>query len=140
MQALVLDTNIVLDVFVFRDPATQALAAELAQGSLRWLATRAMRDELERVLDYPQIEKGRAFHGIDACEVLEKFDAHVHRVDEAPRAPVRCADEDDQKFIDLALAHRAILVSKDGEVLKMKNRLLQLGCPAVRSRYEALAA
>jgi putative PIN family toxin of toxin-antitoxin system len=140
MQVLVLDTNIVLDLFVFRDAAAAPLATELAQGGVQWLATAAMREELQRVLDYPQIARSRAFHGIDAAEVLARFDAHARLVDEAQRAPVRCADEDDQKFIDLAVTHRAILVSKDGEVLKMKNRLLQLGCPAVRPRYEPLPA
>jgi putative PIN family toxin of toxin-antitoxin system len=123
VQPLVLDTNIVLDLFVFRDAATQALAAELAHGRVHWFATSAMRDELERVLDYPQIAKSRAFHGIDAGAVLARFDAHVRLVDEAPRAPVRCADEDDQKFIDLAVAHRALLVSKDKAVLVLCKRL-----------------
>lgn len=140
MQPLVLDTNIVLDLFVYDDAAALPLRSALAQGALRWLATRAMRDELQRVLDYPQILKRRAARGIELLDVLAHFDAHAHLVADAPRAPVRCQDEDDQKFIDLAVAHRALLVSKDGEVLKMKARLLRLGCPEVRSRYTEASA
>ena len=47
---VVLDTNIVLDAFVFDDPATHTLQAALLAGSLRWLASPAMREELARVL------------------------------------------------------------------------------------------
>jgi predicted nucleic acid-binding protein len=38
-----------------------------------------------------------------------------------------CNDADDQKFIDLAVAHQALLISKDKEVLRLKNRLARLG-------------
>ena len=53
--AVVLDTNIVLDVFVFNDAACAPLKAALEAGELNWLATPPMRDELARVLTYPQI-------------------------------------------------------------------------------------
>ena len=43
---LVLDTNIVLDLLVFGDPQVQAVSSGLATGSLHWLATGAMREEL----------------------------------------------------------------------------------------------
>ena len=135
MQTLVLDTNIVLDAFVFADAAARPLVAVLEARAVRWLATAEMREELARVLDYPQIARRRVFHGIEAHAVLARFDAHAQLTEAAPRAPVRCADEDDQKFIDLAVAHQALLVSKDAEVLKMKNRMLRLGCPAVTRAF-----
>ena len=37
-----------------------------------------------------------------------------------------CKDTDDQKFIDLAAQHRAILLSKDKAVICMRKRLLTL--------------
>ena len=37
-----------------------------------------------------------------------------------------CKDPDDQKFIDLALAQRATLYSKDKYVLALRNRLARL--------------
>jgi predicted nucleic acid-binding protein len=39
------------------------------------------------------------------------------------RAPVICSDPDDQMFIDLAVHHRCMLLSKDAAVLTLKKRL-----------------
>jgi predicted nucleic acid-binding protein len=47
-------------------------------------------------------------------------------VDQAPKAPVTCKDADDQKFIDLAVAHRATLISKEAHILRMTKRLARL--------------
>ena len=47
---IVLDTNVVLDLLVFDDPATPALQQALDDGALRWIATPVMREELARVL------------------------------------------------------------------------------------------
>jgi predicted nucleic acid-binding protein len=44
-----------------------------------------------------------------------------------------CKDADDQKFIDLAAAHRAQLLSKDKAVLCMARRLKTLGVAVSRS-------
>lgn len=115
-----------LDAFVFNDPATQPLKQALASRTVLWLATQPMRNELERVLSYPKIMVRLALHQIAALDVLAQFDAQVQLVDSAPRASVICRDPDDQKFIDLAVAHRSRLLSKDRAVLCMKKRLLAL--------------
>ena len=127
---IVLDTNIVLDLLVFQDPATQALRDALASGALAWIATQPMRDELERVLDYPQIVKSLRHHGMAKAAVLVHFDQHATVVGVAAKAPVTCKDPDDQKFIDLAVAHQAQLLSKDHAVLSMAKRLAALGVVA----------
>ncbi|MCZ8258053.1 MAG: PIN domain-containing protein, partial [Polaromonas sp.] len=98
-QSVVLDTNIVLDVFVFNDAAAQPLKKALEAGGLDWLATQAMRDELERVLAYPQIIPRLAFYGLSAADVLAAFDRHARLTDVAAKACVTCRDADDQKFI-----------------------------------------
>ena len=121
---IVIDTNIVLDLFVFKDPLAQPLAQALANQTYQWIATAPMRDELERVLDYPTIALRLDAAQISATEVLVRFDAQVQRMDVAPRATLICRDPDDQKFIDLALAHQAMLLSKDRAVLSMAKRLL----------------
>jgi putative PIN family toxin of toxin-antitoxin system len=126
----VLDTNIVLDLFVFHDPASVSLKEALSQNRVKWLATPAMRDELQRVLAYPQIVKSLAHHGINAAEVLQQRDALACTVDVAPKAGVTCKDPDDQKFIDLAVVHQALLLSKDHAVLCMAKRLLVHGVQA----------
>ncbi|MES2951668.1 MAG: putative toxin-antitoxin system toxin component, PIN family [Pseudomonadota bacterium] len=124
---IILDTNIVLDAFVFNDPAAIPLLAGLRNGSLHWIATQPMRDELERVLAYPKIVKRLAYYEVAASGVLAQFDTLVHIQDVAAKASVTCKDPDDQKFIDLAVAHQSLLLSKDNAVLCMAKRLLALG-------------
>jgi putative PIN family toxin of toxin-antitoxin system len=132
-QPLVLDTNIVLDAFVFADAGAAPVREGLAGGRLHWLATRAMRDELARVLDYPKIAARLAYYQLQGADVLARFDAGAHIVEEAPKAQVTCRDPDDQKFIDLAVAHGAMLLSKDHAVLCMRKRLQALQADASRT-------
>lgn len=129
-RALVLDTNIVLDLLVFQDPATPAIPRAMDDGRLYWISTTPMREELARVLAYPQIVKSLAHHGLTAADVLAGFDARASTVEVAPKASVTCRDPDDQKFIDLAVQHCAVLLSKDKAVLCMKKRLLALNVQA----------
>ena len=125
---VVIDTNIALDLLVFEDPAWAPLTAVLAAGELRWLATAAMRVELARVLGYPLIARRLVQRDLAAARVLGDFDARVHMVQGVPpRAPCVCSDPDDQVFIDLAVAHGALLLSKDRAVLSMKKRLAARG-------------
>lgn len=133
---VVLDTNIVLDLFVFRDAATAPLLQALQDGALNWISTSPMRNELERVLAYPQIVPRLVFYELQAGDVLAAFDRHARIVDAAAKAPVTCSDADDQIFIDLAVAHQCWLLSKDQAVLSMQKRLLALGTralPAIKS-------
>jgi putative PIN family toxin of toxin-antitoxin system len=129
-QAIVLDTNIVLDLFVFSDAASAPLKQALQAGELDWLATQPMRDELARVLAYPQIIPRLNFYQLSADDVLADFDQHTRLVQPAVKASVTCSDADDQKFIDLAVTHQALLLSKDQHVLSMSKRLLAHGVRA----------
>ena len=139
-QLVVLDTNIVLDVFVFNNPTAKTIRQalidgygdgdEYGDGELTWLATDAMRAELARVLAYPKIIQRLAFYALTMDAVLSQFDQHAKLVDVAPKASLTCKDADDQKFIDLAVQHRAWLISKDRHVLSMKKRLLAQGIRA----------
>ena len=130
-RPVVLDTNIVLDLFLFADPAVTAVRALLQARRLDWVATRPMRDELERVLQYTHLQPRMAYYGVTAPGLLAAFDEGSRQVDMAARAPYACKDADDQKFIDLAVAQRAILLSKDKAVLCMRKRLLSLDVQAV---------
>ena len=127
MTPRVLDTNIVLDLWVFDDPASAALREGLQDGETRWIATAAMREELARVLDYPHIARRLSARALTADTVLGHFDRHAQLQPDAPKAPYVCKDADDQKFIDLAVQHGAALHSKDAQVLCMKNRLARCG-------------
>jgi putative PIN family toxin of toxin-antitoxin system len=126
-QAWVIDTNIVLDLWLFEDPATIPLRAALQSGAISHLATASMRDELERVLTYPHLVKRMAKSNIQAQDILNRFDKHQLAAEPAAKAPCTCKDPDDQKFIDLAVAHATPLLSKDNAILCMKKRLLQSG-------------
>jgi len=125
---------------VFGDAAAAPLAGHLAAGRLDWLATAPMRDELERVLAYPKLAARVAFHGHATASVLAAFDAAARLVAVGPRAPCVCKDPDDQKFIDLAVAHGGLLLSKDRAVLCMHKRLARLRvhtaacCPPLADR------
>jgi uncharacterized protein len=119
LPPLVLDTNVVLDWLLFADPRAAAVADAVTSGRVRWIASAPMREELERVL-----RRGiatRPGHATDA--ILTAFDRWVGRVEAASdpaRFSIRCADVDDQKFIDLALAMRAsALISRDRAVLRL---------------------
>lgn len=130
----VLDTNIVLDLFLFQDPNTSALRLQLQSGQVTWQATTHMRNELERVLTYSHITAKMSFYEKTPADLLTAFDQCAQLI-EAPeaKAPYTCKDADDQPFIDLA-AHLASkepgqaihLISKDKAVLCMKKRLQKL--------------
>ena len=119
-QAVVLDTNVVLDWLVFDDPGTHTLGLALQSGQLRWLQSAAMLAELQRVLDYPAVQARLS----DRDTVLARAQSLSQRVNAAPPAPqaLRCRDPDDQGFIDLALAEGrgCQLISRDKAVLALQ--------------------
>ncbi len=125
--SVVLDTNVALDLLVFADPCVLPLQSALHDGSLCWIATLAMRQELERVLAYPRIARYLTGTERTAVQVLARFDAMAQIHERPLRASVHCSDRDDQIFIDLALAHAARLLSKDAAVLALRKRLELLG-------------
>jgi predicted nucleic acid-binding protein len=140
-KIVILDTNIVLDLFLFQDPRTEPLRQQLLSQDIRWIATPHMRSELERVLTYPHIAAKLEFYQLQAQDILNQFDrwATLH-TDPVVKAPYVCKDADDQVFIDLACAQASqsdpaklcagimavSLISKDKAVLSMRKRLSRL--------------
>ena len=126
--ALVLDTNVVLDWLLFRNPACVALNAALVAGDVRWIASAAMREELAHVLARGTLEKWQP----DLPALWARWDQHCTEVPAAaplgPAAALRCSDPDDQKFIDLAVACKARwLLSHDRAVQRLARRLRDRG-------------
>lgn len=124
---LVLDTNVVLDWLYFRDPGCAKLGAAVMQGHVRWIASTAMRAELQHVL-----ERGmRADRPVDVALILQIWDRHATMIEagDTPSArALRCTDTSDQKFIDLAVQVRAsALLSADRAVLKLARRAAAQG-------------
>ncbi|ODU13666.1 MAG: putative toxin-antitoxin system toxin component, PIN family [Thiobacillus sp. SCN 64-35] len=120
MNKVVLDTNVVFDLFFFDDAAARPLRLALEEGRMRCVVSDATFDEWSRVLAYPEF-------GLDAIRqaaLRERYRALSSRqsivaVDGLPR----CSDPDDQKFLELAAASGAgALVSKDRALLKLRRR------------------
>ena len=126
VAVVVLDTNIVLDLLLFEDPAVVRLHQTIESGAAQFLTTIAMREEFERVLAYPKIAAWQKPRGKLPDEMLGLFDRLSHRTAAAPSTTVRCTDPDDQIFIDLAVAHKAFLLTKDRAVLSLRKRLAEL--------------
>jgi putative PIN family toxin of toxin-antitoxin system len=131
---VVLDTNVCLDLFVFGDAECVTLLEVLQAGKVEAVTDEACRAEWWRVLHYPKLALDEARRE----QARAAFDACVRYIAEDEKAAPpdavlpRCADPDDQKFLELALATQAEwLVSKDNEVLKLGPRVARAGWFAV---------
>lgn len=118
----------VLDLLVFRDPGVQAIARAIRSGEVVALTSHACNEELRRVLAYPQLK-------LDAPAQAAALDRHraqatLFDVTALP-APVElplCADQDDQKFLELAWhANARWLVTKDKALLALARAVARLG-------------
>jgi putative PIN family toxin of toxin-antitoxin system len=127
---IVLDTNVVLDLVVFRDKGVAPLRSAIEAGRVTLFTSADCITELRRVLDYPEFK-------LDDAAQAAACDWYVARVEilEAPEPdPLlpRCRDADDQKFLDLAWAASAdYLVTKDKALLELARRVAKLGRFAV---------
>lgn len=138
MPVLVIDTNIVLDLWVFQDPTTQALHNALSTRHCRWFWTTAMLNELVRVLGYPKIARRMAANGLLADDLLADIASHGSLVPCASAASVRCADPDDQKFIDLAVHLAAHLLGVEGAEVMLLSKDHAVRCLAKPLRAQGV--
>ena len=126
---VVLDTNVLLDLWVFDDPGTRWRAAAIAARRVAALRTVAIDVELMDVL-------GRARFGLDPQrqrQILAAWQATSECAPAPPLAALICSDPDDQKFLDLALhARAALLFTKDRALLKLRRRAAPLGLAIAR--------
>ncbi len=126
--ALVLDTNVALDLLVFHDPACAALGGLLDCAALGWYATAAMRAEFDDVLARPAFARWAG----QQEAIAEQWARWTQFVETAPRGThppaLRCADPDDQMFLDLAIDLRpSCLLSRDHELLRLAAPASALG-------------
>ncbi|MCZ2292639.1 MAG: PIN domain-containing protein [Burkholderiales bacterium] len=130
----VLDTNVVLDWFVFRDPAVAPLAQAIESGRLRWLCCEPMRAELAHVLARGRIDlRGTAVEDVLTSSL--RWQLPVELSTRLPETRLRCSDSSDQMFLDLALQAGATwLISRDRALLALRRKAarlgLQVGAPA----------
>jgi putative PIN family toxin of toxin-antitoxin system len=126
-QRWVLDTNVVLDLVVFRDPGVELMAQAIRSGVVVPVTSHDCLEELRRVLAYPQLkldEPGR-------LGAFECFRAQAQCVDVPATRPAPlplCADPDDQKFLELAWHSNArCLITKDKALLRLARAVARTG-------------
>jgi uncharacterized protein len=120
----VLDTNAVLDWLLFTDPSMQALANAIRARRVGWIATEAMRQELDHVLR----RDWAVSRGADHAAAMAEWARHVETQSPAATVAWACTDPDDQKFLDLAVAQGARwLVSRDRALLRLRRRVAPVG-------------
>ncbi len=121
---VVLDTNVCLDLFVFGDARLQPLHEALRAGRVQAVTRADCREEWLEVLGYPRL-------GLDASrrqQAAQDYDACMSRLAASSADPTgvvlpRCADRDDQKFLELAAETAAsILLTRDRELLRLARR------------------
>jgi putative PIN family toxin of toxin-antitoxin system len=127
-KRIVIDTNVCLDLFVFRDPRWAGLLAALKEGAVEAVTRDDCRTEWLIVLGYPHLPLDNDSRPQAAAE----FDALITCIDAAAsgcdiRLPV-CSDPDDQKFMELARdANADALITKDKALLKLARKTAKAG-------------
>ncbi len=128
---LVLDTNTVLALWLFHDPALEALRQWIDAGRCRLVARADALEELRRVLAYAQF-------GLDASRqhaLRARYLARLVLLPDAAHAGElpSCRDPDDQKFLEIAgAAGPATLITRDKALLRLARHRL------VRERFAIL--
>jgi putative PIN family toxin of toxin-antitoxin system len=123
---LILDTNVVLALWHFADPALVPLTHAIAADRVILTSRDDAVEELRLVLAYPQF-------GIAAATQAEIFAHYRARLNISPSALIdapelpRCRDADDQKFLEIAATQNgSYLLTRDRLLLKLaRHRLLR---------------
>ena len=126
---VVIDTNVCLDLFVFRDTRWDRLLAALQDGTIEAVTRADCRMEWLIVLGYAQLK----LDDNARQRSMAQFDAVIHCLPgsapetDAVRLPV-CKDRDDQKFLELARdAQASALITKDKALLKLASKTRRAG-------------
>ncbi len=120
---VVLDTNVWLDWLVFGDPALAPLRAAFEEKRVDIVIDPACEAELERVLAYRFYKENLSKEAQERCLAECRTIAKMLISGENQAMLPRCADPDDQKFLELAAAAGAdCLVTKDLELLRLAGR------------------
>ncbi|MEO8223924.1 MAG: putative toxin-antitoxin system toxin component, PIN family [Gammaproteobacteria bacterium] len=139
LNTVVLDTNVLLDLWLVRDPAVEPLRAALHSGLLRPVRSPATDAEFAEVLARPQLF---SIAPERAAALLEAWRASASPVEGIQSAPWVCRDSLDQKFLGLAVTAGANwLITKDRDLLKLACKARRQGLAIVTpGRWSALAA
>ena len=135
MKPVVLDTNILLDIFVFNDERAVHLKQAILERSIQVVASQKTLAEFADVLSRPLFKLDEE----SQLAILTQWQSIAQPVDDSNLAPApwQCQDTDDQIFLDLAYQLRpAVLISKDNAVLQLASRAAPDGI-LITSDYQA---
>ena len=121
MKPVVLDTNILLDIFVFNDERAVHLKQAIMNESIVAIASQKTMLEFTDVISRPLFKLDEATQ----VAALSQWQSIAQQYDDSDLVPAPwiCQDPDDQIFLDLAYRLRpAILISKDNAVLNIAGR------------------
>lgn len=125
MSRVVLDTNVWLALWFFREPGVDALRDALARGELIAVRSAATDFELAEVLGRPNLFNVAPDRQAD---LMRQWESLAVLVGDIAPAPCRCRDPDDQKFLDLALCAGARwLITRDRDLLKLRKKVKAAG-------------
>ena len=123
---IVIDTNVCLDLFVFKDPRWAALLDALETGAVEAVTRSDCRDEYNIVLHYKHLPLDDDSRPLAAAR-FDQLIKVVAPAESGVRLPV-CTDRDDQKFLEIARdAQAGVLITKDKALLKLGRRLVKAG-------------
>jgi putative PIN family toxin of toxin-antitoxin system len=121
MRPVVLDTNILLDIFVFNDERAIHLKQAMMNRSIQLISSQTTLLELADVISRPLFNLDE----VAQASILAQWQsfAQMHDDSNLALAPWKCQDPDDQIFLDLAYQLRpTVLISKDNAVLQIASR------------------
>jgi putative PIN family toxin of toxin-antitoxin system len=116
---LVLDTNVILDLLVFKDPSAEPIQLLLDTNQVDAVRTPASMTELIDVIRRPTFKLSQE----NQEAIVQAWESRSRLLENAAiePAPFTCRDRDDQVFIDMAFSIRpALLLSKDLRVLELQ--------------------
>jgi predicted nucleic acid-binding protein len=121
---LVLDTNVILNLLVFKDPAAEPIRLALEAQQVDAVQTAASLLELMDVIGRPAFMLTPEEQEV----IIQTWVSSTRVLENAAieEAPFICHDPDDQVFINMAYSVRpALLFSKDRRVLELQRRALR---------------
>ena len=123
---LVLDTNVILDLLVFKDPSAEPIRLLLDANQVDAVRSEASILELIDVIQRPAFKLSREEQEM----ILQAWERSTRLLENGALepAPFTCRDLDDQVFINMAYSLRpSLLLSKDLRVLELRRTAMRYG-------------
>jgi len=133
---LVLDTNVILDLLVFKDPTAEPIRLLLNAKLVDAVRSEASMLELIDVLQRPTFKLSREEQDV----ILQAWESVTRLLENTAiePAPFTCRDLDDQVFLNMAYSLRpALLLSKDLLVLELRTSAKPHGVE-ISNQYDRL--